>query len=145
MAATLMLPTCRHARPSVETEPTTVVPMRDIFNHAGNVTVVPARYVVAAPVAVRVMNSTFPDGSTSRMTCAAAAAVDSRSMTPALADALVFCIDVTCATTCVSLATGCDTNSNASVEPQMSAPPPTTVNALFAKAAIPAGTKLPMF
>ena len=62
-----------------------------------------ARY---APVLLRVMNSTSPVGRTSRITCAAFAAVDSRIITPAFAYGCVFARLTTRATICPSPLSG---------------------------------------
>src|SRR5262249_17226088 len=138
------LATCRQAAPSVDTEPITVVPLRDNFNHAGSVVAVLVTLVVAAPFAGRVLNSMPPPGVTSRRTCAASAAADLPGVRPALARALVFCTDVTRTTTCVLGCAGCETNWNESFVPPMSAPPPLMVNTSFATVAVPDGNGCPM-
>src|SRR5262249_40407563 len=83
------LPTVVHEEPSPDTDPVTVLPLRESRSHAGTGRVAPARYVVSPPIDERVMNSMLPSGRKSRMTCAAFAAVDCRSMTPAFANVLV--------------------------------------------------------
>lgn len=81
----------------------------------------PPRYDVCPPLDDRVMNSRSPVGRTLSSTCAALAPVPARSITPALANELLFPILATRATTCVSPLTGWCTKVNESDDPQMSA------------------------
>jgi hypothetical protein len=99
-------PTVVHVLPSADMNPVTVPPLRVSFSHCGDAWLPPPMYVVAPPVADRVMNSRLPFGRASRMTCADPDAVVSRSMTPALANVLVFCRPVTRATICPSPLSG---------------------------------------
>ena len=83
-------PTCVHAEPSVETDPVTVDPLIDSFNHTGAACTAPESQLVLPPSAERVMNSMSPVGRRSRMTCCEFAATDPRSMIPAFANEFVF-------------------------------------------------------
>src|SRR5829696_7612094 len=127
-----VLPTSAQSAPVLETKAVTVPPRRASFSQIGAAWDAPDRYVVAAPALLRVMNSTSPVGRTSRITCAALADSASRHINPAFAYGLVFSTLVTRATSVASSAIGCDTKWNASMVPQMSEPPPTTVKPPFA-------------
>ncbi len=84
--------------------------MRVSFSHVGGVCVAPESQLTALLVVVRVMNSTEPPGCTSRMTSADPAVSDPRSITPALAWALVFWMLATRATMETSPVIGCITD-----------------------------------
>ncbi|HUP70653.1 MAG TPA: hypothetical protein VM142_12690, partial [Acidimicrobiales bacterium] len=87
--ASVVVPTVVQLLPFDETKPVTVDPERTSFNHAGVGWDVLASQSVDPPFVERVMNSMLPPGFKSRITCAAFAAVDARSITPALAYELV--------------------------------------------------------
>ena len=98
---------------------------------------------MVAPAVDRVMNSMPPLGRTSRITWAAFAVSASRSMTPAFAYWFVFCSPLIRATIWMLPDTGWLTYWKASVEPQMSAPLPLTVNVPLEAEADPARPTAP--
>src|SRR4051794_7085106 len=76
----VVLPTVVQVDPFEGSEPVTGSPDRTSLSHAGVGCVAPASHEVEPFVAERAMNSIVPSGRTSRMTCAAPAAVDPRSI-----------------------------------------------------------------
>src|SRR5438876_1175893 len=137
-AVSVDVPTVCHVTPSLDTDPVTLGPLRTNFTHVGADCGALANQVVAAPVPLRVMNSTPPVGRTSSTTCAAFAAADSRIITPAFANGCVFARLTNRATNCPSPLSGWFTYWNPSLVPQMSAPAPRTVNVPAPYDALPA-------
>ena len=107
----VVVPTVVHEEPLDETEPVTVDPERTSLSHVGvgGDCDAPESQAVDPPGVDRVMNSMLPLGLSARMTCAAFAASDSRSMTPALAKPFVSSMCVTLATICVLSEIACET------------------------------------
>src|SRR5438045_5400401 len=86
----VVLPTTCHTDPSAEMDAVNVDPERESFSQVGSDRCAPPIHRVADPVVVRDMNSMSPVGRMSRMTFAAFAAADSRTITPAFAYGFVF-------------------------------------------------------
>src|SRR5687768_14584448 len=76
--------------------------------------------------------------------CAESAVSRSRIMMPAFTQSCTYSIDVTRAMTSTSPFTGCQTNRNASALPQISAPPPSTVNVPLVAVAVPVTPTAPI-
>src|SRR5262245_42010961 len=93
-----VVPTSDQVLPFDDVKPETVLPLRDSFSQIGAPSDEPAMNVVSPPDNERVMNSMPPPGRTSRVTWRTLADNDSRNMTPALANWLVFPTDATRAT-----------------------------------------------
>ena len=114
----------------VRNDPVTVAPTRVSLSETSDPGgLAPAMNDVCSPAAFLDMNSTWPSGSRSRMTCGESAASVSRSITPALANGCVSSGRLIRATISTSPLAGWDTYRNASAVPQTSAHEPAIKNA----------------
>jgi hypothetical protein len=138
-----VVPTRDQVLPFEDVKADTVLPLRDSFSQIGAPSDEPAMNVVSPPDDERVMNSIPPPGRTSRVTWRALGDNDSRNITPALANWLVFATDATRATISTSPLTDRCTYWNPSADPQMLSPPPFTVKTPLENDALPGCPTLP--